>query len=212
MIISLIYQTIVIVLLLTFSFGPAFFALLNTAINHGYKTASLLTFGVVVSDFLLCMLIIILIHFGATNFLHGEKSQRFMGILAGIILVVFGVFHFKAPVSKKDDMPELILPSAFSMLSKGFLLNFLNPAVWLLWLGNVSAVSKSMKYSVVNMIVYFSLTLGLVLLVELAKVSAAGKLKKILTQNTMHKINVFTGGLLVIFGFVLIYNFFFEIS
>ncbi len=210
MIISLIYQTIVIVLLLTFSFGPAFFALLNTAINHGYKTASLLAFGVVVSDFLLCMLIIILIHFGATNFLHGEKSQRFMGILAGIILVVFGAFHFKAPVSKKDDMPELILPSAFSMLSKGFLLNFLNPAVWLLWLGNVSAVSKSMKYSVVNMIVYFSLTLGLVLLVELAKVSAAGKLKKILTQSTMHKINVFTGGLLVIFGFVLIYNFFFE--
>lgn len=210
MILGLIYQTIVIVLLLTFSFGPAFFALLNTAIKHGYKTASLLAFGVVVSDFILSVLIIFLIHFGATNFIHEEKSQRFMGILAGLILVVFGAVHFRAPVSKKDDMPELILPSSGAMIFKGFLLNCLNPAVWLLWLGNVTAVSKSLNYSIFNMIVYFSVTLGLVLLVELAKVSAAGKLKKILTQNTMYKINVFTGGLLVIFGFVLIYNFFFE--
>ncbi len=210
MILSLIYQTIVIVLLLTFSFGPAFFALLNTAIKHGYKTASLLAFGVVLSDFLLSVLIIFLIHYGATNFIHEEKSQRFMGILAGIILIIFGAVHFRAPISKKDEMPELILPSPTAMIIKGFLLNCLNPAVWLLWLGNVTAVSGRLQYSILNMIVYFSITLGLVLLVELAKVSAAGKLKKILTQATMYKINVVTGGLLVIFGSVLIYNFFFE--
>lgn len=212
MILSLIYQTIVIVLLLTFSFGPAFFALLNTAIKHGYKTASLLAFGVVISDFLLSVLIIFLIHYGATNFIHEEKSQRFMGILAGIILIIFGAVHFRAPISKKDEMPELILPSPTAMIIKGFFLNCLNPAVWLLWLGNVTAVGSRLNYSIINMIIYFSITLGLVLLVELAKVSAAGKLKKILTQSTMYKINVFTGGLLVIFGSVLIYNFFFEVA
>lgn len=210
MILSLIYQTVVIVLLLTFSFGPAFFALINTGITHGYKTGSLLAVGVVMSDFVLSMFIIVLIHFGATNFIHDEKSQRFMGILAGIILIVFGAIHFKQPVPKKDETVALIAPSAQAMILKGFLLNCLNPAVWLLWLGNVTAVSKTLDYKIFNMILYFSITLGLVLLVELGKVAVAGKLKVILTPKTMYIVNVITGALLVIFGLVLIYNHYFD--
>lgn len=210
MILSLIYQTIVIVLLLTFSFGPAFFALINTGIAHGYKTGSLLAVGVVASDFLLCLLMIFLIHFGASNFIHDEKSQRFMGILAGIVLIVFGAIHFREPIPKKDSVIEITTPSAKAMIIKGFLLNCLNPAVWLLWLGNVTAVSKTLRYSVFNMILYFSITLGLVLLVELGKVSVSGKLKQVLTPKTMYVVNVITGGLLVIFGLVLIYNHFFD--
>lgn len=210
MILSLIYQTIVIVLLLTFSFGPAFFALINTGINHGYKTGSLLAFGVVLSDFLLCLLIIFLVDYGITNFIHNEKNQRFMGIMAGLILVVFGAFFFKKPVPKGDNTIDVRLPSPTSMILKGFFLNFLNPTVWLLWLGNVTAVSKTLNYSNFKMIVYFGITLGIVLLVELGKVSAANKLKRLLTQKIMHRVNVATGILLIAFGVVLIYNHYFD--
>ncbi len=211
MILSLIYQTFIIVLLLTFSFGPAFFALINTGIRHGYKSGSLLAIGVVLSDFIVCNLIIVLVHYGATNFIQDEKSQRFMGILAGIILIVFGALHFREPVDKsKDTTIEIKVPSAKAMIFKGFFLNSLNPAVWLLWLGNVTAVSKTLYYDIIYMIIYFSITLGLVLLVELGKVSAANKLKQVLTQKTMRAVNVITGTLLVIFGVVLIYNHFFD--
>jgi threonine/homoserine/homoserine lactone efflux protein len=198
------------VLLLTFSFGPAFFALINTGITHGYKTGSLLAIGVVLSDFILSLLMIFLIHIGASNFIHDEKSQRFMGILAGIILIVFGAFHFKEPIPKNDETIQIIAPSTKAMLMKGFFLNSLNPTVWLLWLGNVTAVSKTLNYKIFNMIIYFSITLGLVLLVELGKVSVAGKLKQILTPKSMYIVNVITGGLLVVFGLVLIYNHYFE--
>jgi threonine/homoserine/homoserine lactone efflux protein len=211
LILSLIYQTIIIVLLLTFSFGPAFFALINTGIEYGYKTGSLLAIGVVVSDFLVCLLIILLVHLGATSLIHDDKAQRFMGILAGIVLIVFGAVHFRKPVLNGEGTPIVIpVPSTITMLLKGFFLNSLNPAVWLLWLGNVTAVSKTMNYSIVKMIVYFSITLGLVLLVELAKVHAAGRLKKILTPRLMYIVNVITGGLLMVFGLVLIYNHYFE--
>ncbi len=211
MILSLIYQTFIIVLLLTFSFGPAFFALINTGIRHGYKPGSLLAIGVVLSDFLVCILIIFLVHYGATNFIQDEKSQRFMGIVAGIILIVFGALHFREPVENRNDNTiEIKVPSARVMIFKGFFLNSLNPAVWLLWLGNVTAVSKTLYYSIINMIVYFSITLGLVLLVELGKVSAANKLKQILTPKTMRAVNIITGSLLIIFGVVLIYNHFFD--
>jgi len=208
-ILSLISQTIIIVLLLTFSFGPAFFALINTGIKHGYRTGSLLAIGVVASDFMVCLLIILLVHLGLTNLIHDEKTQRFMGILAGVLLIIFGAFYFKRPVQKSEESVEIKTPSTLSMLLKGFFLNSLNPAVWLLWLGNVTAVSNTLDYSIIKMLIYFSITLGLVLLVEFGKVSAANKLKQVLTDKLMHTVNVITGFLLVAFGLGLIYNHYF---
>lgn len=210
MLLSLIYQTIIIVLLLTFSFGPAFFSLINAGIKHGYKYGSLLAIGIIASDLFVCIIIIFLVHFGATNLLQDEKNQRFMGILAGIVLIIFGVFYFKRPVSKSEESIELKAPAPIGLLMKGFLLNLFNPTVWLLWLGNVSAISKTLNYSIFKMIVYFSLVLGLTLTVELFKVFLAGKIKKFLTDKIMHTVNIITGSLLVIFGLVLIYNHFFE--
>lgn len=134
-----------------------------------------------------------------------------MGIIAGIILIVFGVLHFREPVDKsKDATIEIKVPSASAMIFKGFFLNSLNPAVWILWLGNVAIVSKTLYYSIPYMILYFSITLSLVLLVELGKVSAANKLKQILTPKTMRAVNIITGSLLVVFGVVLIYKHFFD--
>jgi threonine/homoserine/homoserine lactone efflux protein len=211
LILSLIYQTFLIVLFLTFSFGPAFFALINAGIKHGYKAGSLLAVGVVISDFALCCLIILLVHLGLTNLIKDEKTQRFMGILAGMLLIIFGALYFrKPPVSRTTEEVDIYVPSATAMLLRGFFLNLFNPAVWLIWLGNVTAVSKTLNYSVVSMIIYFGITLGLVLLVEFAKVSVAGKLKKFLTDKTMHTVNIITGILLVVFGVGLIYNHYFD--
>lgn len=210
MTLSLVYQTIVIVLLLSFSFGPSFFALINTGIKHGYKTGSLLALGIVLSDFVLCLIVILLVDLGASSLIHDEKNQRFMGLMAGLVLVVFGALYFRRPVVKQEGLTiEISKPSTGSMIFKGFLLNSLNPTVWLLWLGNVTAISKPLNYSIFKMILYFGLTLGLVLLVELAKVSAANRLKALLTEKTMQAINTITGVLLMIFGLVLIYNHYF---
>lgn len=210
MILSLIYQTIIIVLLLTFSFGPAFFALINTGIKHGYKPGAILAAGVVFSDLFVCLIIIFMVHFGAINFLQDEKNQRFAGIIAGIILIVFGAFHYKKPITKSEESIEIKGPSSRLLIFKGFFLNLFNPAVWFLWLGNVTAVGKSFSYSVIKMILYFSVVLGLVFTVELFKVFLAGKIKKFLTDRIMHIINYITGTLLIIFGVVLIYNHFFD--
>lgn len=210
MILSLIYSTVIIVLLLTFSFGPAFFALINTGIKHDYKHGAVLAGGVVLSDLFVCLIVIFCVHFGAINFLQDEKNQRFAGIVAGIILCVFGAFHYRKPISKTEENIEIKAPSSVKLLLKGFFLNLFNPAVWFLWLGNVTGVGKSFNYSVIKMIIYFSIVLGLVFTVELFKVFLAGKIKKFLTDKTMHLINVITGTLLIIFGVILIYNHFFH--
>ncbi len=208
---SLIYQGIIIILLLTFSFGPSFFSLINTGIKYGYKPGSLLAIGIVSSDFFLCILICLLVHFGAINLLHSEKAQTFSAIIGGIILIVFGAFYFKKHVSKAETTIDLDYqaPHPMLMIMKGFVLNLFNPTVWFLWLGNVTAVSKSLDYSFIKMFIFFSIVLGAVLCVELSKVYLAGKIKVYLTDRLMTFINYITGSILVIFGFVLIYNHYF---
>jgi threonine/homoserine/homoserine lactone efflux protein len=212
LILSLIYQAIVIVLLLTFSFGPAFFALINTGIKFGYKTGSFLAAGVVLSDFFLCLLVCVLVHFGMANLLHSEKTQTFFAIIGGIILIVFGAFFFKKIPVKTDDVIEIEnqLPSPKLMLLKGFFLNLFNPTVWLLWLANVTAISKTLDYSMVKMVLFFSIVLATVLFVELFKVKLAGKIKNYLTNKIMTIVNYITGSALIIFGLILIYNHYFN--
>jgi len=208
---SLIYQGLIIVILLTFSFGPAFFSLINTGIKHGYKPGSLLAIGIVSSDFFLCMMICLLVHFGAINLLHSEKAQTFSAIIGGIILIVFGAFYFKKHVTKSETTIDIEYqaPHPSLMLLKGFILNLFNPTVWFLWLGNVTAVSKSLDYSFIKMFIFFSIVLAAVLFVELAKVSLADKIKIYLTDKIMTLVNYITGSILVIFGLVLIYDHYF---
>jgi threonine/homoserine/homoserine lactone efflux protein len=208
-VLSLIYQTIIMVILLTFSFGPAFFSLINTGIKYGHRSGSLLAIGVVFSDFLLCILVIILVHFGFVNLLQDEKNQRFAGILAGIILIVFGAFYFKKPVKKSDESIDIKVPAPSVLLLKGFFLNLFNPAVWLLWLANVTSISKTLEFDMIKMIVYFSIVCGLVLLVELFKISLAERIKRFLTEKIMHTVNYGTGIGLIVFGVILIYNHYF---
>ena len=211
MILSLIYQAIIIIILLTFSFGPAFFALINTGIKHGYKTGAFLAIGVVFSDLFLCLLVCLLVHFGMANLLHSEKTQTFFGIIGGIILIVFGAFFFKKIPVKTDETIDIEnqLPSPKVMLLKGFLLNLFNPTVWLLWLANVTAISKSLQYNIYKMLVFFLLVLAAVLFIELFKVKLAGKIKNYLTDRIMTIVNYITGTSLIIIGLLLIYNHYF---
>lgn len=211
MILGLIYQAIIIIVLLTFSFGPAFFALINTGIKHGYKTGAFLAMGVVFSDLFLCILVCMLVHFGMSNLLHSEKTQTFFGIIGGIVLIVFGAFFFKKIPVKTDDTIDIKnqLPSPKVMLLKGFLLNLFNPTVWLLWLANVTAIAKPLEYNIYKMLIFFLFVLTAVLFVELSKVKLANRIKHYLTAKIMMIINYMTGTSLIIFGLLLIYNHYF---
>jgi len=157
------------------------------------------------------MMICLLVHFGAINLLHSEKAQTFSAIIGGIILIVFGAFYFKKHVTKSETTIDIEYqaPHPSLMLLKGFILNLFNPTVWFLWLGNVTAVSKSLDYSFIKMFIFFSIVLAAVLFVELAKVSLADKIKIYLTDKIMTLVNYITGSILVIFGLVLIYDHYF---
>jgi len=215
MIFSLIYQSIIIVILLTFSFGPSFFSLINYSIKKGFRQATMLAIGIVGSDFLVCLFTIFLVHLGLTEWLNDSKNQRFAGILAGIILILFGAFYFKKdiPPSDSENIDTFNIKNETHpvlLIVKGFVINFFNPTVWFLWLGNVTIISNFFNHSLVKTLIYFSILNSTVFAVEVFKIYLANKIKKILNAKTIHIVNVVTGSTLMFFGIYLIYNYYFE--
>lgn len=169
--------------------------------------------GVVMSDLFICVLVCVLVYFGMSNLLSSENAQKLFATIGGGILIIFGIFFFKKHPVKTDETIAIDnnqLPSPKLMLLKGFFLNLFNPTVWLLWLLNVSTIGKILDYSMIKMLLFFSIALAAVLAVELFKVKLAAKIKHILTDKIMMVVNYITGVALIIFGLILMYNHYFN--
>src|SRR5579863_2704099 len=168
-----------------FLIGPGLFALIQTSIKNGFRSAAALAIGISLSD----TLFVFLAYLGAKQFLDNPKVKLYEGIGGSILLFVFGVYElFQKHEDQKDS--EIGLKAAMDntnkrlpwMLVKGFLLNLLNPFVlfvWIAWMTNVSS-----HYSSGEEILAFSAgTLIMFLLLDLSKALAANRLKKILTHK-----------------------------
>ena len=80
-----------------FGFGPAFFLLIQTSISKGFKTALLFDLGVLLSD----MLVVILMMLTSIQIsLDNSANMVVAGITAGLIIIGFGVFTFYSKPEK----------------------------------------------------------------------------------------------------------------
>ena len=98
-------------------------------------------------------------------------------------------------LEKKNDRPAWFL-----MLGKGFVINLLNPFVWIFWFSAVAVVAGSMGGNKVNTIVFFALILGTTLTCELLKAWGAAKLKVFFNPRRTTIMNQVAGILLILCG------------
>lgn len=213
--ITAIYEGILLGLVLAFSFGPAFFALINTGIRHGFKSGFALALGIILSDLALVTACFLLLLYGASDLVSNPKNQKFIGIIGGIVLIVYGAFHFapKNPTEKDPKQPiEIKSPRPLFLIVKGFFLNLFNPFVWIFWLATTTAVSSKFSFSLLEVAAFFGGTLGVVFGTDLLKAFVANKIKNYITPKVMRYANIITGIILVVFGLYLIYNVFFKVE
>jgi len=206
-----IYEGILLGLFLAFSIGPSFFALINTGINYGFKSGAALAFGIFFSDLFFVMVTVSLIHFGMSDLLTDPKHQAFMGVIGGIVLIVYGAFHFVNKNIKVDEenKPEIKTPKYYVLLIKGFFLNMFNPFVWIFWIATTTAISSKYEFHLYRIIIFFVSVLCVVICSDLLKTFVANKIKKILNAKMLVNIRHISGGLLIVFGLYLIYKVFF---
>jgi threonine/homoserine/homoserine lactone efflux protein len=189
---------------LFFGFGPSFFAVFQTALYKGYWRGALMAFGVFLSDVLMVTVSLL----GAKSVVENSEKYEVLGIIGGLILIVFGIVILKKKTLRtdKDENFELIPenPHPAFCIGKGFLLNIANPFIWIFWAGMVMGVAAPLKAQHANVILFFGTALLTIFAVDLTKVIIANKIKPIINDKFLIGINRAAGIMLIIFGVTLL--------
>ena len=188
--------------------GPAFFALLQTSIHRGFNKGVHLAIGIIISDAMLVALSML----GILQVVNEPKNQVLVGVLGGGVLLIFGFYNTfrKYDFSHSEDnaIDEINIkmkkPNSFLYIIKGFVLNSMNPFLWLFWMASMGLVSSNLNGSKENLLIFFTATLITIFLVDILKCFIANRIKKYLKPIIMLWLNRLMGILLIIFGIVMI--------
>ncbi len=186
-----------------FGFGPAFFALIQTGIHRGFwPGGALLAFGIFLNDAVIVLLTLI----GATQILSGADNYKLLGIIGGVLLIIFGIWTYrnKSKMEQTSDSENNKEPHALIYIAKGFIMNVANPFVWLFWLSVVVGITARYEADKTDLFLFFSGTLSIVFVTDLIKAFMASRLKKFVTDKFLILVNKIAGVGLVGFGVFLI--------
>ncbi len=181
--------------------GPALFSLIQTSLRNGFKSGVALASGIFLSD----GVCVALAYLGASQFFTDPKNKLLIGVLGGIILIIFGTYN-AAQKEVHADEEEIQIPAVNIPLTflKGFFLNIVNPFVFIYWIGIVGLVSSNFSFNHSHIIVFFAGTLLTVLATDITKCFLAHKIAQYLKPGILTKVNRFAGIILIICGIVMI--------
>lgn len=191
-------------LILAFLVGPVFFALLQTSLEHGFLAGAKMIVGIALSD----ILFIVVAYFGMAPIAQTPAFQYWMGIVGGIIMIIFGLASlFKKPPSKEKTAEEKTFKRirGWRLALRAFALNGLNPFVLIFWLTTTSTIIGRYPNSPLDHGLFLTGMTLTAIGTDLGKAYAARKLSTILTPKIMLYINIAVGLALVLFGARTIY-------
>ena len=206
---SFLFWAIIIGLFLSVvvNMGPAFITLVQTSLHRGFKSAAWFATGVILND---AMVIALCILTSVQVVMKSSFEAALACIGAGVILLLFGIFTYRRKVKEHEELiekrSEEIMkdqedkPSWFVFLGKGFILNILNPFVWLFWFTAVAMVAGNMGGNKLSTVVFFVIILGTTLAMEMLKAWGAAKLKVFFNAERTTIMNKVAGILLMLCG------------
>jgi len=212
------YKGALLGLVFIMSFGPVFFALIETSLEKGFWFAACIALGTVMSD----AAYIALSKFGLSQFLGNEEFEYWLGISGGVLLIFLsGIYFFKKPtiiefddhngpqfkgMEKADVRMAKPLPITFSKMTylayvvKGFLINTLNPFILIFWLGTAGVIAANKEYEPSDELLFFSGTLSSIFFFDVLKGFLASRLQTFINYRRMLWMNRIAGGVMLYFG------------
>ncbi len=182
--------------------GPVFFTLLKSTLQYGVLSGLWVALGIFISD-VVCVLFCT---FGAAAFFKDQDNQFWIGIIGGLLLIGMGLKYLLFPtLTKQDTQLNLKASDYLGFFAKGFLVNFVNPFVFLVWIGIIKMAS--VKYGGFNQDLGIYLTGALlgILTTDSAKAFFGHRLKVFLNPNFLRWVYRSIGVLLIVFGIRMMY-------
>ena len=191
-------------ILLSFSFGPLFFILLETSISKGIKQAFFIDVGVVAAD----ITFFSVAYFGASKLIT-EENQPALFVLGGVLLSSYGALSFfktykKRKKQQKGKVKVIETPNLFSLTVKGYLLNIINVTVLFFWTGVLFVIGPKFEMETGKIWLFFLATVSTYILVNLCKYYFASKLKTKLTDSILYKMKQVLNFFVFVFGAYLV--------
>ena len=189
-------------LLLSIAVGPVLFSIIKHSINVGHKGGLAFVAGVSASDISLAFLSNVF----SSLFEIISEHKQLIGITGSIFLLIIGIYFLFFKKVRINEEGKTI-PITFrkrdfaTMFISGYLMNTLNPSVFLFWL---TASTSFINHTIQERVVIFVVCLMVVLSADIAKVLLAGKIRNRLTPHNIQLINRLNGIILIGFSIALI--------
>jgi threonine/homoserine/homoserine lactone efflux protein len=184
------------------SFGPVFFSIIETSLRKGVYFAICIAIGVVLSD----SVIIGISFLSIGQLAHNPGVRQAIGIAGGFLLVAFGIYHLVKPVPHPKTIELNQSKDYFLYISKGFLINTLNPFVFIYWLSAVTIVTVKADYTKAEHVLFFVAAVGTNFFFDNVKSFLAARLKQFLTHRMMTIVSRTVGIGVILFGLRLLWK------
>jgi threonine/homoserine/homoserine lactone efflux protein len=175
--------------------GPVLFTLLNASLQGGWRLGVFVATGIVVSD----VACIFSCFYGAIPFVEQVGNQLLISRLGAAILFALGLKFIWKPSKSKESTRLLTGKTAATAFLQGFLVNFVNPFVFLVWIGLITH-AKNRHVAAEATYVFLLATLLAIYATDLTKAFLAQKIKHILSANVLKWCSRIAGILLIAFG------------
>jgi threonine/homoserine/homoserine lactone efflux protein len=197
-------------LILSISIGPVIFAIIKQSLTNGKKAGYAFVAGVSTSDISLLLVCNLFTSLFELVLAH-KTTIALLG--AGFLLItgLYTLFFKKIVIENAEDLDggisskKDLIKSFFS----GFLMNTLNPSVFLFWFAWTAAIGASAADSsnpLQYKLIVFGTCLVFVLISDLLKVALAGALRPRITEKSLLWINRISAIIILTFSAALFYS------
>lgn len=190
-------------LLLSAIVGPVFFTLIQNSMEHGFRYAAMLAFGILVSD----SVYVILTFFGIKFLADTTYFELVLGYVGGTILVGFGISSLAKKQMTRPNTGGLELSQyrKRTAFAKGFGVNGVNPFVLLFWISIASLVSLRIEWNGGQIVNYYSGILLTVFAIDLLKAFTAKQLSHLMTPRLIWLLKKGVGLVMIFYGLRMIW-------
>lgn len=178
------------------------FAILQTSVNKGFYSGMQFAIGISLSDILLMCLC----YFGLIQYIQSRTSQIIIGFVGSAFILFYGIYIFRKkevdpPKKRKEIKLKINWTGVFSEIGKGFVLNFFNPLLWIMWITIISSgTAGKTKPEAIFMIIGIAV---IIFSADLLKAFFANRLTNFLSPKVLLIINKIAGIALIICAIIL---------
>jgi threonine/homoserine/homoserine lactone efflux protein len=197
-------------IILSISIGPVIFAILKQSLTNGKRAGYAFVAGVSASDISL----LLICNLFTQLFELVLKHKAIIALVGAGFLLIMGLYTLlfkKFSIEKDAEVAEkqLSTKDLLGSFVSGYLMNTLNPNVFLFWFAWTAAIGTTATETnnpLYYKLIVFGTCLLFVLISDLAKVVLAGRLRPRLTNNTLIWVNRISGIIILIFSAALFYS------